>query len=128
VQRKKTFLVVCISILTSPLWAQNTSSGLLKNSPAAPVAQGLGVQLPVKTVSLLGPGNAPARLVLPLGKPAGRPSVLAPGAEGGGGLYVSQLGFFCKEELRLENAIHVPVRVRLGSLQEVNRMEGKPGW
>ena len=50
------------------------------------------------------------------------------GAAYGGGYYVNHLGIFCKEELRMENTLHVPLRLRLGSLQEVNRMEGKPGW
>ncbi|HET6256347.1 MAG TPA: hypothetical protein VFE32_19895 [Puia sp.] len=39
-----------------------------------------------------------------------------------------ELGFFCRKEIQLENTIHLPLRLRLGSLQEVNRLEGKPGW
>jgi hypothetical protein len=42
--------------------------------------------------------------------------------------YCSNLGFFCKQELKLAKAtkFKLPIAFRLGSLQYVDYMEGKP--
>ena len=40
-------------------------------------------------------------------------------------IYFTQSGYFCKREWELEKATHIPLRFRLGSLAELNAMEGK---
>ncbi len=39
--------------------------------------------------------------------------------------YVNNLGFFCKQELKLQGYTRIPVKLRLGSVQYCDWMEGK---
>jgi len=41
--------------------------------------------------------------------------------------YAKQLGFFCKQEIKMQQ-IHVPVTFRVGSMDDCNRLEQKPGY
>ncbi|HVZ96585.1 MAG TPA: hypothetical protein VG847_06905 [Chitinophagaceae bacterium] len=34
-------------------------------------------------------------------------------------------GFFCRQELKIEKSTHLPIRLRIGSLQQSNYYEGK---
>lgn len=40
-------------------------------------------------------------------------------------MYVDQLPFFCKMEHKMSINARIPVRIRLGSLDYVNKLEGK---
>ena len=39
--------------------------------------------------------------------------------------YASHLGFFCKQEIKFEKVAKIPIKFRLGSVEECDRMEGK---
>ena len=39
--------------------------------------------------------------------------------------YVNNLGFFCKQELKLQSFTRIPVKFRLGTVQQCDWMEGK---
>jgi hypothetical protein len=39
--------------------------------------------------------------------------------------YATQLGFFCKQEIKLEKLTKIPFRFRLGSVEECDKLEGK---
>ena len=116
VQRKKSFLVVCISILTISAGAQ---------------VKGVLVEkiLPVGyfTASVLGFARVVAHrepAALPPFHPGLAALVRTPGAVSAD-FYSNHLGFFCKKELEIQNVTHLPVFFRLGSLEYVNKLEGK---
>jgi hypothetical protein len=60
----------------------------------------------------------------PEGRPA-RPAALLKLSLPAGNFYFCQLGFFCKEEWKLEQSSHIPFRFRLGSLAYCDYLEGK---
>jgi hypothetical protein len=39
--------------------------------------------------------------------------------------YSKQLGFFCKQEIKMDKVIKVPFRFRLGSVEQCDWLEGK---
>jgi hypothetical protein len=40
-------------------------------------------------------------------------------------LYVKNLGFMCRQEWKIEKTLRIPLRIRMGSLEQSNRLEGK---
>ncbi len=94
------FLLCCITliacILCSSAVAQKiVSPGLVNPSLRSPVSP------------------APSGKVIPLS------AFISPS------LYTERLGFICRQEWKLEKASGVAFRFRLGSLDYVNRLEGK---
>ena len=71
------------------------------------------------------------RLVLPMPATKERGAIpfqkpfRLPAAPIGPDAYARNMGFFCRQEWRWEKTVRIPLRLRLGSLEYVDRMEGK---
>ena len=82
------------------------------------------VLVPLKTplpVAKIASNAVPATLLInsPLRHVGSSKPFLSPG------YYASQLGFFCKQEIKLEKTAKIPFKFRLGSVDDCDRMEGK---
>jgi hypothetical protein len=127
VQRKKTFLVVCLSIVMGTLSAQT--------SPPAGVDKFIPDRLPFKRTFATAPkGNLPpfrfmGKSRLPgfqITTPDNRvPDITTPYNRASDMITPYTLGFFCKEELVIQKTLRLPLFLRLGSLDYCNKLEGK---
>jgi hypothetical protein len=112
VQRFYKFLVVCILFLAnSQLSAQSGPVSVVPSPVIFVKIDTIAVATAVKTYNLpyFTPGLAPLKA----------PASIGPD------YYTRHFGFFCKKEWQFEKATAIPLRLRLGSLDYVNKLEGK---
>jgi hypothetical protein len=76
-----------------------------------------GNQLPILTILRYNSPTIFSKLHL-ISKPAYKPFLRAD-------FYSQQLGFFCKQEIKMDKALKIPFRFRLGSVEQCNWLEGK---
>jgi len=134
-QRKKMFLVVCISaLLTGGAHGQNFLPQKSKLIPERLEWRREAFHFPVLPGwDLSGPWKSFRGGVLPSrgpGMKGWRDPMTSAQLQGDGTVIpanrvVTHFGFFCRRELELEKTIRLPLRFRLGSLEYCNRLEGK---
>lgn len=118
-QRFYKIIVVCLATtLTFPVFAQQ---GPLTVVPAPVVFKKMVPAGTIKPVSIF---NSRQDVSAPLSNHLDNPlstgfSCINPA------FYTQHFGFFCKKELQFDKSTAIPLRFRLGSLDYVNKMEGK---
>ena len=78
-----------------------------------------GQQIKLQTNTVKGFTNYPVNRSVPLNAQDVEKIILNPR------FYVNNLGFFCRQELKLQAVTSLPLVFRLGSVQYCDRMEGK---
>lgn len=122
-ERKKTFIVVCISILLATRVSAQISDKKISWA-LIPVKNGriefLPLQVPAPAIPTIKP-----RPVSPYGSadPSRLPTSILSTVVLREDYYTCHFGFFCKQELQIEKSTHIPLRFRLGSLDYCNQME-----
>jgi hypothetical protein len=115
VERFYKFIVVCLLLVSGKQgFAQ---SGRLSVAPAPVFTAGKNMIKPVQL-------NSFVLLQQPQTALPG-PFILASTTCIRPDFYTQNFGFFCKKELQFEKTTSIPLRFRLGSLEYVNRLEGK---
>ncbi|HXB91351.1 MAG TPA: hypothetical protein VNU72_03645 [Puia sp.] len=128
-QRKKTFVVVCVSILALTKLSAQPAQTL--PFPPVPVAHFDLSWLPAPapfSIALLRPSHS-FYVPTPFAVPPFTPETViyppAPVPSIGSDYYTQHFGFFCQKELQLQKMTGIPFRFRLGSLEQTNFLEGK---
>jgi len=116
-QRVYGFLVVLLLIISAKIFSQQQMPLIAQKMPHAlqsfPIFQSLKVNSSHFFKEQVLPKNYACNL------PNGGLQGINPD------FYINHLGFFCRKELMIEKMTSVPLRFRLGSLDYVNKMEGK---
>ncbi len=81
------------------------------------------LQTPTARFSLI--KIAPDSMPYPLSAVATSPKIFTPPVFLSPSYYAAHLGFFCKQEIKLEKTAKIPFKFRLGSVEDCDRMEGK---
>ena len=93
-------LLVCVFFAASSSYGQSKTSSMFKN---------------ISFISALPDTSKPSKFFI-------SPTMLVPPS-----FYSCNLAFFCRQEIKFEKITKIPFKFRLGSVQQVDYLEGKNG-